>query len=336
MAIHILYGNDEFSLHEFLSSMRERVNPPDLRDSNITVFDGTKVSLDQLVANCNSVPFLAEKRMVIVEGLLTLFEARVPSRARNRVTDSKKPTLGQWEGLSEYLSGIPPTTELVLVDGPLSNSNLLLVVLRQLAKIQIFRRPTGRNLNQWIHHRAMTFQVDVEPMAVNALAAAIGNNLRVIDLELKKLSLYRWGHSIRHQDVQDLVAPVKEANIFAAVDAVLERNERTSYELIHQLVEEGRSPASIIAMVSRQVRLLLLAKDLKAQGVRDTEIGRRLSLTDYPMRKILEQGRKITIERLAVMHRQLLEADLTMKTSGADELLVLDILIAELASGSLI
>ena len=329
--IHLLFGGDELALHEALSSMKEEVRPAELRDVNITVLQGHEVSPDQLLATCATVPFLAEKRMVIVEGLLSLFEARTPSRTGARTAPSQQPTLSQWDDLPGLLSDIPQTTELVFAEGRLTPSNPLLAKLRPLAKTVTFPLPTGGQLRQWIHQRAAKGGMDIEPGAVNALAETIGTNLRVLDVELQKLSLYRWGQKIRQRDVEELVAYVKEANIFAAVDAVLEGRPGVAIRLVHQLLESGRTPTSLITMIARQVRFLLLAKEIKAGGATPAEIGRRLSLSGYPLTKTLEQERRLTTQRLAQIHRKLLEADVSFKTAGLDERLVLDTLIAELA-----
>ena len=87
--IYLLYGQDEFSLRETLSSLKEDVGSAELRDLNITSLDGSQVSFDELAATCNTVPFLADKRLVIVEGLLSRFESRAPSRGRARAVSTK-------------------------------------------------------------------------------------------------------------------------------------------------------------------------------------------------------------------------------------------------------
>ena len=85
-------------------------------------------------------------------------------------------------------------------------------------------------------------------------------------------------------------------------------------------------------MMARQLRLILLTKELKRQGLRADEIGRRLSLSGYPLEKTLEQEPKFTFPRLTAIHQRLLEADLSLKTRPLDEELTLDMLVAELAS----
>ena len=330
--IYLLHGGDEFSLNEVLASMKEDLEPAELRDVNIATLDGAHVSLGELIAVCDTVPFLAEKRMVIVRGLLAKFEARAPARGGTRGTPSQDRGRGPWEGLPEYLPRMSQTTELVFVEERLSEANPLLATLRPLVEVRTFPLPAGNALRQWIRQRAASQGIDMEPRAVDTLAETIGSNLRIIDLELRKLSLFRWGGVIRHEDVQELVAYAKEANIFAAVDAVLEGRAGVAVRLAHQLLDSGRAPSHLLTMIARQVRFLLLAKDLKAQGVASSEMGRRLSLSGFPLRKTLEQEGRFTHERLAHIHHKLLEADISIKTGELDDGLALDVLIAEVAS----
>ena len=327
--IYLMYGGDDVSLEEALSAMKDGMQPAELRDVNITVLDGPTVSLDQLEATCATVPFLAEKRMVIVRGLLDQYEVQ---RTGRRAGPPERRPLGQWEGLSSLLEAVPATTDLVFVDGSLDSRNALLRSIRSLGEPMTFPVPRPRELPRWVLDRAGRRAIDIEHRAADALADIVGGNLRIIDSELEKLSIYRGGEQVRYQDVEEMVAYVKEANIFAAVDAVLERRPGLAIRHVHQLLDEGRAPPYIITMIARQVRLILLARDVKAQGVPQSEIGGRLSLSGYPLQKTLEQEQRISSERLAAMHTKLLEADVSLKTSAAEDGLVLDMLIAELAA----
>ena len=329
--IHLLYGDDDFTIGENVASMKEDVGLADLRDVNITVLDGRQVGFEEMAAICTTIPFLADKRLVIVEGLLSRFERR--TRARSPGQDSAgTPALGEWKGLDELLARVPETTDLVFVDGPLSDSNPLLSAVRRRANARVFSRPRAGEIRQWIRSRAMAGGIDIESKAIDTLAQTVGSDLRVIVGELEKLSLYCSGGTITHEDVEEMVSYARDANIFATVDAILEGRSATAVRMVHQILQSGRPAAYILAMLARQVRLLILAKDLRARGVPASEHGRRLGLSSYPLRKTMEQQGKLTPQRLVQIHHRLLEADLSIKSSSLDESLVLDLLVAELAS----
>lgn len=330
--LYLLYGGDEVLLDEALSSMKEAVGPPETVDVNVTTLDGSQASFDEVVAIASTVPFLAEKRLVIIRGLLAQFEPRPGGRAAGSSPPSEKSAMERWKGLPGYASEMPETTDLVIVDGKLKGPNPLLAKLRPVAKVITFPLPVGRDLPAWIRRRAANRGIDIEPRAVQSMADFIGPNLRVVDTELEKLSLYRGGEPIRNEDVWELVANVKEANIFATVDAVLEGRPRIAVRSAHQLLDAGRTPGYMISMLARQVRLLLLAKEIKATGASMPEIGKRLSISGFPLTKTLEQEGKLSIQKLMGIHRRLLDTDVSIKTGEVDERLGLDLLVAELAS----
>ncbi len=313
--------------------MKEAIQPPEMRDFNVVTFSGQEVSFEKLAAACATVPFLAARRLAVVDGLLGQFEPKGPSRGRE---SGEPPTrgLGQWEALPTFLVTLPESTDLVFTDENLTAGNQLFARLKPLARVTAFPLPTGAVLRQWVQDRASKKGIAIDPAAIGLLTEVVGNNLEAIDNEMEKLALYRAGKPVRREDVEEMVSYVREANIFATVDAVLEGRAGMALRLVHQLLDAGRPSAYVLTMLARQVRLLLLAKELRAQRLPVAEIGKRLGLARYPLEKTLEQESRFTQERLLDIYPRLVEADLSIKTGAGGDDTVLDVLIAELASGA--
>ena len=329
---HLLYGDDSFTIRETISAMKENVGTPDLRDVNVSTFEASEVSFDELVATSSTVPFMADRRMVIVRGLLGTFEPGPAARSRSRPARNGESALGEWERLAEYLPTVPETTDLVLVDGRLNRNNPLLRRIGRLVTVRMFPLPRGGELRAWVRDRASSKGMEVEPRAVDRLAETVGGDLDTLDSELEKLASYRPDGPVTEADVDELVSYTREANIFATVDAVVEGRSGPAIRLARQLLESGRPPSYLLAMLARQVRLLVLAKELKTDGVATSELGSRLKLSDYPLKKTLEQERRFTSDRLAQMHRRLLETDVEIKSGTVPEEIAVELLIADLCS----
>ena len=324
--IYLIYGDDSLSVEEALASLRADPGDDELSDINTTALNGASVSLAELEAAWSTIPFMADSRTVIVRGLLARMEQRRGSGStRSRGVD------GEWSDIGERLAHVPESTELIFVDAAVNRNNPLLRAIRPLADMREFRLPSQREMPGWVRERVGKIGAAIEPSAVSALVDAIGNDTRIADMELRKLALYRSDGTIRLQDVEEMVSYVREANIFAAVDAALEGRAGFALRLAHQLLEAGRPPAYVITMIARQVRFLILAKDLKARGMQQDEIGRRLSIRGYPLTKTMQQEGRFSAAHLAEIHRRLLEADLSIKTGAADEDMALDTLIIALS-----
>lgn len=330
--IYLLYGEDAFSIGEALKALKSQVEPLYLRDVNTTIINASDASFEAVTSACSTVPFLAERRLVIVESLLSKFERQRPPQTRGsatRKTDSV--ALGKWSELSRYISKMPESTDLVFVDARVSNSNTLMRSIQPHAKILNFPLPNPSQLKEWILKRASVEGLKMEPRAVEAMAQMIGPELRVIASELTKLALYRPNMLIRYSDVLDLVSYTKEVNIFAAVDAIIEGRSNVAIELVRKLIQLGNSPTYLLSMLARQVRLLILAKELRRKGVAHSELGQRIGLTGYPMRKTVEQEKRFSLQTLMKIHQNLITSDLNMKTSSVADELVLEVLIAEVS-----
>jgi DNA polymerase-3 subunit delta len=77
-------------------------------------------------------------------------------------------------------------------------------------------------------------------------------------------------------------------------------------------------PFKILAMISRQFRLLLLVHDLAERGCPAGEIASRLKIHPYVSQKIVAQCRNFSGESLVRAFQALLDIDVAVKT-GAQE-----------------
>ena len=190
--------------------------------------------------------------------------------------------------------------------------------------------PTGEALARWIKESAEAKGSSISPAAIRSITDLVGNDLWTLDQELEKMSLYASGREINESDIQMMVSQVREASIFAAVDAMIDGRPSIALRLLHQLREDGREAPYIIAMVERQLRLLALARDSIDKGVPRNEIGGRLGTSsDFVIRKTLEQARRHSWRNIIGRYNQLLETDLAIKQGRLEPDLALELLVGE-------
>ena len=325
--IYLIYGDDSLSVEEMLASLRADAGADELYDVSTTTLDGASVSLAELEAAWSTIPFLSDRRTVMVRGLLARIErGGGGGSARSRGIED------EWADIGERLAIVPESSDVIFVDAAVNRDNPLLRAIRLLAQVHEFGLPSVREMPGWVRQRADRLGAAIEPSAISALVDAIGNDTRLIDMELQKLALYRSDGMIRRQDVEAMVSYVREANIFAAVDATLEGRAGIALRLVHQLLDAGRPPTYLITMLARQMRFLIVAKDMKARGFQQDEIGRKLAISGYPLTKTMQQEGRFDAVRLVEIHRRLIEADLSIKTGAADEEMALDALIVTLST----
>jgi DNA polymerase-3 subunit delta len=319
--LYLLFGADDFSLRDRLGELKRGWGDEESLSINTTLFEARQLTLSQLINACDAVPFLGANRLVIVEGLLSRFEPKAAGRY---------PEIGEWGTLGDYAPKLPPTTQLLLIDGKITKTNPLLRRLAPVSKVQEFPLLKGAKLQQWVRSQVAQSGGSISPRAMKLLTELAGENLWTLTNEIEKLSLYAKGRRIEEEDVQQVTAYAREANIFAMVDAVVERRVPTAMRLLHQLLAEGMAPPHLLFMLTRQLRLLVQAKELSAQKLSLMEKQEQLGLSpSYPIDRLLKQCATYPMPRLVEVYQKLLETDLAIKTGKWKDELALDLLLAE-------
>ncbi|MDA1279978.1 MAG: DNA polymerase III subunit delta [Chloroflexi bacterium] len=320
--IRVLHGEDEYARSEALAKIRASAGPAEVRDPNTTVFEGRSIKLAEVIGAAQVVPFMADRRVVIVYGILSRMQQRDKSLG------------AEWRNLNEALSVLPATTELVFVeDTTLRDNGLALKSVGPSASVQEYRRKQRGELEIWIRDRFVFHGASATRDAVARVAWLAGADARLMDQEIKKLALYAGDREVVQRDVDLMVTDARETSIFAAVDAVLEHRPAVAMKLLYSLLSSGSSVQNILSMLARQVRLLILTVELRQQGVAQEEIGKRIGLTNrFALDKMLRQSGSFGIGQLASIHRRLLAADLAIKRGAMDERLAVEILVGELSA----
>ena len=333
MSAHLIYG-DSFLVPRRLAELVSEIGADDVLDANRHRLQGSQVKPGELLGVCNALPFMDVYRLVIVDGLLTTAETRAGrGRSTRREPASESSASREWQVLAEALPNMPDTTVLVFTEGPLSANNALLRMLRPVCQSEELSAPSGEALARWIKDSAQAKGSTISPSAIRSITDLVGKDLWTLDQELEKLSLYATGREIAEADIQMMVSQVREASIFAAVDAMIDGRPAAALRLLHQLKEDGREAPYIIGMVERQLRLLALARDSIDQGVPRNEIGGRLGTSsDFVIRKTLEQAHRHSWQDIVQRYNRLLEADLAIKQGQMEPDLALDLLVGEQGS----
>jgi DNA polymerase-3 subunit delta len=326
----VFYG-DSFLVPRELKRLEAEVGAEALLEANRHSLRGGQIKPAELASVCNALPFMDERRLVLVDGLLATLERRT-GRGRKRTGDGGKssPSLGGWEDLARAVPAMPETTVLVFVDGPLSKSNPLLRLLRPLAQVTELVAPDKEALARWIKESANQRGGGISPAAIRSLIDLVGNDLWTLDREIEKLTLYASGRGVEESDVAELVSQVREANIFAAVDAMIEGRPGEALRLLHQLRQDGRDASNIIFMVERQLRRLALARDSIDRRISPKDLGAQLGIfSEFALRKTLEQARRHSWQDITTRYHRLLEADLAIKQGRLDPDLAIELMVAD-------
>ena len=81
--IYLIHGDEEFLRAEALAEIKTALGPPEFAQLNTAELDGARFSRADLHHACDAMPFLAPRRLVILNGALTAF-ARKAQRGQGK------------------------------------------------------------------------------------------------------------------------------------------------------------------------------------------------------------------------------------------------------------
>jgi DNA polymerase-3 subunit delta len=328
--VYVLHGEDAFSRDEALQGLKERMRALPAGEHNLTELSGGQATLDELRAAADVVPFLAERRMVIVYGLLGRLQGRgVPAR---RARKSKTPDHDEYQALLDYLPDVPATTSLVFVeDGLVDTGRVQAAVPAGRGFVRVF--PRVDDVAGWVRRRARALNVDLDETAVRELAFLGGDDLRRLDNEIRKLGAFAPDRSVTRADVRELVVG-REQSVWALLDALTERRADRALRALRVLYAQGEAPEALVARdMGPLYRRLLVAKELSLadRQARASLDAAALGLNPRSVPRLTEQAERFDREELERALELLLAVDRRMKTGEAEPEAAVELLVTQLA-----
>ena len=101
--------------------------------------------------------------------------------------------------------------------------------------------------------------------ATNLLMEVVGGDLYTMSNEINKLVAFTGGRLIEEKDIRMVVSASQEADIFAMIDAIIDRKPGTAEQILQKLLQNGVVAQQILVLLARQIQMLVQVKDLRSQ-----------------------------------------------------------------------
>jgi DNA polymerase-3 subunit delta len=333
--LYVFVGPDQTRAREELQALRTKLDREGNLGHQTLRLDARGLSPADLRAACHAASFFADDRLVIVDGLQARFSGtrrRSGGRAPARSSARASAAATEFDQFVDILTTLPPTTAVVLLDE--QPQVAFMEAVRDTATVQEFGVLKGDALRSWAEARIKKQGASFSAAALDRLLTLIdGAHLGELANEIDKLATYAGERRVEPADIDAMVSSALEYQIWDLTDAVVAgRADRALGFIETMAVRGGRdyAPQLLIFMLTRTYRQLLLAQTLMAERLTQPEIGQRLGLSPFPLRKTIEQAGRYPPERLEQAYRRLLETDVAVKTGVLDVDTALELLVGDL------
>ncbi len=186
-------------------------------------------------------------------------------------------------------------------------------------------------LTAWLEKQARQAGKTLGPGTAAEIMTRAGTGLQALSVEIHKLILYAGENSvITVKDVAAVTPPHPEEDVFAVVDAIGEMNPARAMAGIERLIRQKQPPPAILAMVARQIRLILRAGEALRSGGPPGNLASLIGVHPFVARKMAAQQKNFDRRRLIISLHRLHHLDVAVKTGRQDflagmEMFILDV-----------
>jgi len=205
-------------------------------EDNYVPLDGSVISVRDLLDEISVLPFLSDKRLVLVDGL--------PKSSKEEVRALE--------------SHIHPQVILLFVAPKIDKRGGGNKEFLSIADVKEFSPLKGKQFQQWMKGESQALGLSMETAAENLLVEMIGEDQGLMSEELKKLSLYATGKKVMKDDVEAMVIPTDEGIIWKISDLLAAGSKQHALLYARRMLGRGGDAYGLWAILLSMLRNLVL------------------------------------------------------------------------------
>ena len=296
---YVFEGVEENIKAATLQSLRKAILPEGMEELNESVMDAP--ATDAVIAACETLPFLADKRLVIVR--------EHPALTGRADADDR---------LLSYISNVPDSAVLVfLCRGKADARKKLYGAIKKVGGIVSFAPLSDAELNAWIVKTFVGLGKSVTPQTASVLAFTVGSDTALLRREIEKLAALAGDRdTVTEEDVHAVATRSVECTVFEMVDAVVAGQQGKAFGLLRDMLTTGSDRLGILAMLLRQFRLMQHIKIMQFEKLAAGEIKQRLGIAPFAAERCMRQASGYTGGQVKKAVQICLNAEYKVKSGG--------------------
>ncbi|MCK5861364.1 MAG: DNA polymerase III subunit delta [Candidatus Hydrogenedentes bacterium] len=308
------WGKDAFEpylVDEAVDKLVKANIDPGMHDLALTTIYADETDPGQVAEEARTLPFLVEKRVVVVRNASTYM-------AMN--TEKRSPVLP----LLACLEDPSDSAILILIASKADKRKRLYKACQKNGVVVECPQLSNPQMAEKIRQKIRKQNLSIKPSAVTALIERVGSKLSDMENAITLLTSFVSGKdTITEKDVQDACADVAESTIWALTDAIAQSNVTASLEALHELIAMNKSPDEIMGTIN-----WLLENAYRVHPETQATVAK-----PFVAKKVAPLAEKFSLQRLKAALALCTRTHFSLRTTGANHHLQIEILVIKLAKG---
>jgi len=315
--IYVIAGKEDSLVNAHCRKLLDELLEPSQRATGLFDAEAASVSISEVLDELRTVPFLTDKRVVLVKGA-------------DKFISENRPLL------EKYFDKPCPTGRLILTVSNWQSRTNLAKKLSNVGKLIKVTQPKRSELPQ----RLIKYTNDAHDKKLSRDAAELlieltGDELTRLYSEIDKLALFADAEKvITPKHIESLIGHNRLFNAFAVIDAVIACNPGRAVERLRGMFAQDKSTEySVVGAFAYHFRRMFNAKVLLNKGVRSGEVASRFRIWSHKD-KFFAQLRQMDLKQIGEYLQQLAETDYAIKTGQTKAPVAMEQLVLKLATGT--
>ncbi len=296
--VYLVLGGEATLVDRFIEAVRKSVLG-DMAGAGLAEdrFLGRGLDATSLLSTARTLPMLLPRRFILVRHV--------------QEADKTAQT-----AIANYIADPCDVSVIVFCAEKLAGNSSLKKAAKKAGVLLEIAAPKAREMGDFVRREAERLGHRISPGAASLVAETQGEDLAAVADTLERLSLFVGaGQRIDEDAVSAVVTNVRVDSIWALVDSIGKKDTKTATRAASTLLRDREPALRIMAMVTRQVRMIAKARDALASGATPKEAAKAAGAPPFKAKDLASSAKRFRLDEITRIMDLLAETDLLLKGS---------------------
>lgn len=309
--VYLLYGDEPYLKKQYEDKLIKAVVSDDTM--NYSFFDKESVSVKEIISIGDTLPFFAEKRLIVVENSGFFKSSN--------------------DELAMYIKNMPDYLIIIFVEEQIDKRNKLYKSVSETGYVSEMNAQPVSVLTKWIKGLFHAENKEITGEAVTCLLDRTGASMNLIKQEIEKLVTYVDNRPvIEKHDVEAVCSTQTVSRIFEMISAIGEKNQQKALNLYYDLLTLKEKPMSILFLIVRQFNGILQVSQGLSQGKNNSAMAKEIGIQPFLVGKYASCARKFTPEILYSALKDCAQVEEDVKSGKLIDRIAVEMIIIKYSS----
>ena len=297
-SVYLIYGEEEYLKKQSRDKLKVAIIGDDTM--NYSYYEGKKIDIKGLISTGDTMPFFAERRLIIVENSGFFKSAS--------------------DDIVDFIKNLPDYLNLIFIETEVDKRNRLYKAVNEKGYVAEMKFQEVSVLSRWIAGLLRDEQKTMNRVALELFITKTGTQMDNIKCELEKLICYTMNRDeITSEDVEAVSTTQTTSKIFDMITAIATKNQKQALDLYYDLLLLKEPPMRIMYLVIRQFNMMLQVKELVIERYDNANIGKKLGVANFLVGKYIAQSKSFSFKEIKGALEEFATTEHAVKSGRLDD-----------------